>query len=555
MIFSNFKTHNYVSAIAIVIGVLGTAIANPNSAQAANITGGKTTAPAYANSFNSGYRMIPLLTVGDEVSSLEGNFGNFSTNSTKKFAFAGIPDGLGVVQAKDYNYVFVNHELSSDEISYFNATDTDKIQGARVSVFQFDKNWNVMGGKNLIETVSDQATGETYSLDSETGLYRSSVSDAAINFSRFCTGYLAQNGFGDSPIWFAPEEDDQPYNRGIAINGNGVGETLDGLGRFAKEQVLATSQYRADNSDTTVLLSTEDDTNGELYMWMGQQTAADPNGFDKNNGNLYVLKVDGYDWETMPEGAELSASWTEVPKDVALGTSDDLSNWVDAEGRSTNFRRLEDIAEDPNNPGTFYVVTTGRTEKPGGFEETTDPDEADNPYGKLYRIVFDPNNPSAPPKMTLIHEGGFGKGVSYDNVVVDRNGKVLIQEDQTAFGGDIMKAEGRDNSRIWSYDPASDTIKPLFEINEGLFPELNDPTAPGEWESSGIIEVDPIVQGRSSYLFDIQAHTIEDSRYVEGGQLILAQSQHVPEPGTVAGMTMLGLAGLSFKLKTMRKNP
>lgn len=547
MIFSNFKIHKYVSAIAIVIGFFGSAIAIPNSARAANITGGKTKAPTYANSFNSGYRMIPLLTVGDEVSSLEGNFGNFSANANKKFAFAGIPDGLGVVQSKNYNYVFVNHEISSDETSYLNGIDSDKIQGARVSLFQFDKNWNVIGGKNLIQTVTDQSTGETYSLDTETGLYQSSVSDSAINFSRFCSGYLAQNGFGNSPVWFAPQEDDQPYNQGIAIKGNGEGQILNGLGRFAKEQVLAASQYRADNSDTTVLVSTEDDTNGELYMWMGQQTEADPNGFDQNNGNLYVLKVDGYDWETLPEGAELSATWTAVPKEVALGTDVDLSNWVDAEGRSTNFRRFEDIAEDPNNPGTFYAVTTGRAEKLGGFEETTDPNEADNPYGKLYRIVFDPNNPSAPPKITLVQTGGFGKGVSYDNVVVDRNGKVLIQEDETAFGGDVMTAEGRDNSRIWSYDIATDKIQPLFEINEGLFPELNDPTTPGEWESSGVVEVDPIVQGRSSYLFDIQAHTIEDSRYVEGGQLILAQSRQVPEPGTVAGLAALGLAGLGFK--------
>jgi len=30
------------------------------------------------------------------------------------------------------------------------------------------------------------------------------------------------------------------------------------------------------------------------------------------------------------------------------------------------------------------------------------------------------------------------KGVSYDNIVVDSNGNVLIQEDETAFGGDVM---------------------------------------------------------------------------------------------------------------------
>jgi hypothetical protein len=121
-----------------------------------------------------------------------------------------------------------------------------------------------------------------------------------------------------------------------------------------------------------------------------------------------------------------------------------------------------------------------------------------------------------------------------------------------------MTAEGRDNSRVWSYDIATDTITPIFEVLENLSPD-NDPTAPGEWESSGIVEVDPSVDGRSSYLFDIQAHTIEDSRYLEGGRLILAQFlsesqiRAVPEPGAIAGLTMLGLAGLGYKLKNRRK--
>jgi len=46
-----------------------------------------------------------------------------------------------------------------------------------------------------------------------------------------------------------------------------------------------------------------------------------------------------------------------------------LSDYVNAEGRSTNFQRLEDLAEDPNNPGSFYFATTGTEEKPGGIQK------------------------------------------------------------------------------------------------------------------------------------------------------------------------------------------
>jgi len=54
--------------------------------------------------------------------------------------------------------------------------------------------------------------------------------------------------------------------------------------------VVAASEYRAENADTTVLLSPEDYADGELYMFAGKQTA-DTNGF--KTGDLYVLKVDG----------------------------------------------------------------------------------------------------------------------------------------------------------------------------------------------------------------------------------------------------------------------
>jgi len=61
-------------------------------------------------------------------------------------------------------------------------------------------------------------------------------------------------------------------------------------GSLLKENVVAASQYRADDSDTTVLLSPEDFADGELYMFKGKQTADDPNGF--KTGDLYVLKVE-----------------------------------------------------------------------------------------------------------------------------------------------------------------------------------------------------------------------------------------------------------------------
>jgi len=57
-------------------------------------------------------------------------------------------------------------------------------------------------------------------------------------------------------------------------------------------------------------------------------------------------------------------------------------------------QRLEDLAEDPNNPGSFYFATTGTEEKPAGEDDTDDattPEEAEN-YGRLYRFSLKRSN-------------------------------------------------------------------------------------------------------------------------------------------------------------------
>ena len=562
MNFAHYRMKNYLSIALMAVGISCTVAITPQAAQAANITGGKTTANPYVTNVagNGGYEITPLLTVGDEVSTLVGDFSTgFTTNSSKLYAFAGIPDGLGFYQSGGYNYVFVNHEISS-EFSYLNSTDPDKIKGARVSLYQFDQNWNVLGGKNLIETAFDPGTNITYTLNKTTGLYES-IGAPALSFSRFCAGYLAESGFAGAPIWFAPEESNSA-SRGWAVASSGTNsgqaQALNGLGRYAREQVLSASQYRAGNpSGKTVLISTEDNADGEIYMFVGEQTAADPNGF--KNGDLYVMKVDGADFEHQLSGAT-TAQWTKVDDAAAVSNGTLLSQYVNAKGRSTNFRRLEDIAEDPNNPGTFYFVTTGATNLPG--TNTTAPitanaataDQAENPYGRLYRFSLNPNNPTGPiGNFELLVKGGFGTGVSYDNVLVDSNGNVLVMEDETAFGGSLMAAEKRE-ARIWSYNIASKTMKPVFEIDENAGgAQYNDPAKKGEWETSGIIEVNPNAQpGRSSYLFDVQAHTIPGGRYVEGGQLILAKP--VPEPGTTGALVVFGLSGLGLMIKKQRKS-
>ncbi|MFH7028711.1 MAG: hypothetical protein ACHBN1_25785 [Heteroscytonema crispum UTEX LB 1556] len=513
------------------------------------IISGQTSAQSYVVNTpgDTYYQTVPLLTVGDEVPLLEGSFPNFTTSATKTFAFTGIPDGTGIYQSGDKYLVFVNHELGPTITSDISSTIPGKIQGARVSLLVFDKDWKAIGGRNLIESAVD-STG-TYNLNTTTGLYTNAAGASLTSFGRFCSAFLAENGFVDAtgkdvPIFFAPEESGNT-SRGWAVGPDGKALALDGLGRYAKENVVAASPYRAVNSNTTVLLSSEDNADGELYMWVGQQTADDPNGF--KNGDLYALKVSGADYEgqVTAENAPGTATWTKVDKSVVFGadgkplaTGDALTTFVNAAGRTTNFQRIEDIAEDPNNPGTFYFVTTGTTNKPGTTNvAAATPEEAENPYGRLYRFSLNQSDPTAPiNNFELLVVGGPGKGVSYDNVVVDRNGNVLIMEDETGFGGSLMAAENREGY-IWSYNIDSKTIAPVFSLDEDAAgAQFNNAAIKGQWETSGIVEVPGTGSGLSSYLFDVQAHTVTgtaalNGNYVEGGQLILT----VPVKPTLVG--------------------
>ncbi|BAZ31325.1 glycerophosphoryl diester phosphodiesterase [Cylindrospermum sp. NIES-4074] len=511
---------------------------------------GKTADTAYVSSKVAdapNYQLVPLLTVGDEIPLLTATFSKTEApqvDATKKFAFTGIPDSTEVtkvtISGKIYNYVWVNHELSASISTDISTSFTgQKITGARVSLLVFDENWNAIGGKNLIDKIVD--TTGTYTLNTSTGTYKN-ASGVAISsaFSSFSSAYLAESGFVNNagqevPIYFVPEKEGDT-SCGWVVTPDGTATALDALGSFAKENLVAASQYRAIGSNKTVLFSTEFSEDGELYMWVGEQTIDDPNGL--KNGDLYVLKVDGaeFEGEITTEGVKKTATWTLVEKSQ-LSEKVTLSSFVNSTGKSTSFQQLGDFTEDPNSPGTFYFVSTGTKNKKNsqGSEKgtTENPTEAENPYGKLYRFTLDTSDPTGQIKnFELLLTGGPNKGVSYGNITIDKSGKILIQEKETFFGADQIKKENREAS-VFSFNTTTKAITRLFELNESAAGSVfNNADTKGEWETSGIIEISAnAVKGRSSYLFNVQAHTVVNGigsttalngNHAEGGQLVLA---------------------------------
>ena len=526
-------------------------------------TAGQTKVAPYALALpGSGYEVVPLLTVGDNVPLLTGTYPKWTADVTKTFAMTGIPDGMGYFQSGGFNWVWVQHELGNTTSTDFSKDFTGTIKGARTSVFQFDSSWRCLGGRNLsTKLVRDGVEVGTVTVNTSA----KTVTQTGYNFGRFCSGYLAATGFVDPvsgtevPVWFAAEETDGT-SQGWACYPSGTAEAITGLGRYSKEQVFALKNYRAQNSTKTVLLSTEDGSalKSEVYMWVGTQTTADPNGLAAANGKLYVLKISGADTEAVDPSTDqtatdllipttaTAASWTEVPAAAATAaTGADLAAFVEGSTagvrNSTGFTRVEDLHEDPANPGTIWFCTTGGS--------------ADNKFGRLYKMVLNGSDPiGAATVQRVLQGGGAGgtgngatatsQGVAYDNLVVDSKGKVVIQEDRNATVDTLLYTERR-NGRVLTFNPADGKVKFLLECNQAAidsqFPGGIEAggNGPGNWESTGIVEGPASLATATNvpYLFNIQSHSVRNAtgstaklngEHAEGGQLILAKPSAMP---------------------------
>ena len=559
------------------------------------ISDGKTSTDSYLVS-QEGYDTIPLLTIGDEIPLLEGEFPFLQTDPAGAFPVSGLNqspldgdsplkpsdtetyvlpgrlDGVQHVFIDGVNYVFVNHNLSQTTTTELN---DGQLTGSRVSLLAFDKNWDIIGGRNLIDIVRiasvdgtdalrntiNPATGNLfvgsvfaeYILNPETGIYEQNLEagndsfivgnsaflalesdvagltwqerleqsfDDSFTFNSLSSLSIAESGFrlpgGQAlPYVFNGERDGD----GIAYFhiGNGTTAPILGLGAFPKSQVYSPLDFRqeADANGTpigeTIVLGLEAFGDGEIYLFEGNQFPGNADGFADTEDALYVLRVKDNDGnvledETLTEGTTFTVEWVlvdgdpldnpnAVPDGKAINTlnAGALSDWVNGsdEGvlRSTNFENLGGLAEDPNNTGTFYFTTSSGE-------------------GKLYRLTFG-DNPTGEGTVELLLEGGEDNGGSYDSVTVDKNGNVLLQDNQ---GGTFV------------YEIASDSLITISKTNEAVI----DPNGNITWQSEGITEINHNFNGTglSAYLSSVDALsfgviTDKGGNLATGGQLLL----------------------------------
>jgi len=245
------------------------------------------------------------------------------------------------------------------------------------------------------------------------------------------------------------------------------------------------------------------------------------------NGRNHVIKVpnattDAAFRSAYPRGTEAPFSLQDIEWDQSGKNQNDEA--VREGGLGLN--RVEDGAFNPANKNEYFFLTTEGGDKTPAATGSRD-------GGGLWKLTFeDVEQPQLGGTLELVLDGseswGPGEGAPRtnkpDNMMIDRSGNLLIQEDP---GGNdhlarILSYRISDGARgvVARFDPAKfGATNPA-----GTTPDTRAVLTTDE-ESSGIIQL-----ADGSYLFDAQVHTPKGlpagtgkntvEEYVENGQLL-----------------------------------
>ncbi len=438
--------------------------------------------------------------------------------------FQGIPDGVGIRPGpyRGTVDVYVSHEETT--VPFFGSADFQDASVTRL-------------------TLSHRGGSRGYIQDAEIAL------SSDLGYLRFCSASMATpvEGFDDYVFFTGEEANDivdvpagAPYGAdpalgtqrqagyAVAINtATGESVNIPGMGRLNHENTIALPGYRG-----IVLVTTDDTFSGpsaQLYMY----TARNQEAVFQDRGQLTAFRVtatqDGpvdagdafngaNDYLDLRPGDEFQGEFIPVPDAVADGALPDIAPQEGLEQWSNDrnvfqFIRLEDLAYDKNNPNVVYIADTGRSRvvpDPNTGRLVRGPSGtvgfADN--GSVFRMEFDPNDPSKVVSLTVLAQGDDELAGSFVPMVNPDN------MDTSAHS--LMVQEDADDAQIWHMDLVSGDWTAIATVT--------DP----DGESSGIVDASSWF-GPGSWLLTIQGHGMnvleaQDGdvlRKLESGQLLL----------------------------------
>lgn len=509
-----------LSPIALGISLALAAV----TVHAQTTTGPQSSQSPYIVPTAAGWEVVSLITVGDSAKNVD-------------YRMVGIPDGMGALPGKfaeNGTYVadkafmtfFLSHELGA----------TSGIKRAHGATGAFVSQWTmhlnskqVMLGEDLITQVMGWDNLNKQFVDA-TG---------ATQFGRFCSADLPAKtaffnpatgrGF-DGRIYMKGEEagaEGRAYATIVTGDEKGTTYQLPYLGRFSFENTLA----HPNAGDKTLVVSLDDSSPGQIYLYVGdKQTSGNPvEQAGLMYGKLYGVRVNN-------GGAHYANGLAKLETGAINGTFDlvDLSDIAALDSGAqmqtqstardvTEFARPEDGHWDTKNPNVFYWVTTGRTGATARLYKFTF-DSITNPTGGRVETVLD--------AATMVGTDGQAAR-SFDNMVVDGDGNILIQEDPG--GSDYI-------AKTWKFNPVTGVAVQIFENDRDRFL----PGAPNfltrDEENSGVIDVTDIVAnanwyeaGRRYYLTNTQAHYSIPGELVQGGQVQMIVSPKVDGMGKGKG--------------------
>lgn len=499
---------------------LGIGLSLAAAVHAQTHTGPQSAHPPYIVPTAPGWEATSLITVGDSARSVP-------------YRMVGIPDGMGAlpgrfaengehVADKAFMSIFISHELGA----------AAGIPRAHGQTGAFVSQWTlhldskqVMRGEDLITRVMSW-NGDTF-VDT-TGDTR---------FSRFCSADLPakaaffnpKSGKGFNGRIFMTGEEAGVEGRAFATlvtgAGKGTAYQLPYLGRFSWENAVA----HPGAGDKTLVVGLDDSSPGQVYLYVGDKRRHG-NPVERaglQHGRLYGVRVidGGSHYKNGPVSQENAGAINgrfvlEDLSDVATGTGAVLQATSQARG-VTGFARPEDGHWDTKHPRVFYWVTSGHSGQ----------------SARLYRFTFDSIAHPAGGTVETVLDAADMAGTdgqparSFDNMVVDGDGKLLIQEDpgSTAYV-----------ARTWRFNPVSGEAVQIFENDRSRFVAGGANYLTQDEENSGVIEVTDIVAnarwheaGRRYYLANTQAHYGIPGELVQGGQVQLIVSPKVD--GAVRG--------------------
>lgn len=533
----------------------------------------------------NGYTVSPpILTIGE---SLYNTSGSLNSSTTGVYTPVGILDGIGAYEYnEDTVRIFVNHELLNFRGNEYFVNNGQggsfAMTGARISYFDIDKR-----SKDIVD--GGIAYNTIYTAKGEIASDTSFLLEGFSGFSRFCSSVLVEayefGGMGLSDtIYFSGEEDGTSFN---PVGGaewaldveSGELWQVPAMGRGAWENIVP---VKTGSRDKVAFILADDsspfdfDGDGQLeaaplYLYIGKKKENGSflarNGL--SDGKLYVLVADnGKKTPLEFNGADntLIATWKEIDNSPSNSPSEDGSTGYDEYGYPTQgnlwlqakdlgafgFSRPEDVAYNPRNQSEIVLASTGVD------TYAVDPDTGNgaDSFGTIYLI--NTNFQKMKARVKILYDGDSDPSRSLrspDNLDWADDGFIYVQEDEAEedtltgeplFGpgaanpheagivrinksnGETLRVATIDRSVV--IDGSVDEYdNPAFDLDEG---------AAGEWESSGILDVSKLFgyRGGSLFLFDVQAHGIEDQStkgtapnqnsrindgdLVEGGQLL-----------------------------------